>query len=261
MRFASLGSGSKGNATVVHHQDTLILIDCGFSVKETERRLDLYGLHAGDLSAILVTHEHSDHIRGVLPLAKKYQLPVLMTAGTRKSLKDSIGIELEVIESHRIFQIGSIEVNPVSVAHDAREPVQFVFRAEGLTLGVLTDLGSVTPHVLDSYHRCDGLLMEFNHDMDMLANGPYPPSLKQRVSGDWGHLSNQQALRLLQNIQVEQLQRLVIGHISEKNNALYLIQQALEELEGSCPDLMATVVYADQKEGVEWQELTLDPRT
>ena len=252
MRFSSLGSGSKGNATVVHYGDTLVLIDCGFSVKETEKRLSLRGLQVSDLSGIIVTHEHSDHIRGVSSLAKKYQLPVLMTAGTYKSLKSEIHVDLTLIESDHSFSFGDLMVTPVSVAHDAREPVQFVVRGGDITLGVLTDLGCVTPHVLENYRFCHGLLIECNHDEEMLAMGPYPPSLKQRVGGDWGHLNNDQTKFLLQNIQIEQLQHLVIGHISQKNNSLDIVKKVMSEI--NFPPL--DIHYACQNEGFPWIELT-----
>lgn len=251
MRFASLGSGSKGNATVVKYADTLVLVDCGFSVKETEKRLMRLGLEAHDLSAILVTHEHSDHLRGVPSLAKKYQRPVYMTAGTSKSLRECSGIDLRVINSHSAFHVGDLELMPVAVAHDAREPVQFVLRGGLLTLGVLTDLGTVTPHVLEHYGSCDGLLVEFNHDIEMLASGPYPEMLKRRVGGEWGHLSNQQALHLIENIGTEQLQRLIIGHISQKNNSLDLVKTSVAKLQNKLP----AVVYAEQDKGFPWQEL------
>ena len=257
MRFSSLGSGSKGNATVVHYGDTYILIDCGFSVKETEKRLSLRGLQGSDLAAILVTHEHSDHIRGVLPLAKKYQLPVMMTAGTSKSLDNNsnsnANINFSLFESDLTFHVGDLKIVPVSVAHDAREPVQFVVKGGGMTLGVLTDLGSVTPHVLDNYCCCDGLLVESNHDTAMLASGSYPPSLKQRVGGDWGHLNNQQTRHLLENIQIEQLQQLVIGHISQQNNHVDLVEKELSRL---CSEL-SSVHYACQDSGFSWIELSV----
>lgn len=255
MRFCSLGSGSKGNATVVHHGDTYILIDCGFSVKETEKRLSLRGLQGSDLTAILVTHEHSDHIRGVLPLAKKYKLPVMMTVGTSKFLNNNssnnANIDLSLFESDLTFHVGDFELMPVSVAHDAREPVQFVVKGGGVTLGVLTDLGSVTPHVLDNYRCCDGLLVESNHDVAMLANGSYPSSLKQRVGGDWGHLNNQQTRQLLENIQIKQLQQLVIGHISQQNNHVDLVKEELSGL----GNRLSKVHYACQNNGFSWIEL------
>ena len=179
----------------------------------------------------------------------------MMTAGTSKSLnsKSKTNIKLSLFESDTAFHVGDLELMPVSVAHDAREPVQFVAKGGGMTLGVLTDLGSVTPHVLDNYHCCDGLLVESNHDTAMLANGPYPPSLKQRVGGDWGHLNNQQTRQLLENIQVEQLQQLVIGHISQQNNHIGLVKKELSEISAGLPK----VYYACQDNGFSWIELNM----
>ncbi|MDX2465566.1 MAG: MBL fold metallo-hydrolase [Porticoccus sp.] len=254
MRFTSLGSGSKGNATVVHCGDTRVLIDCGFSAKEAEKRLLRVGLEGRDLAAIVVTHEHADHIRGVLPLAKKHNLPVMMTVGTSKVLNDHSQVDLTLVDSDSVFAIGELELKAVAVAHDAREPVQYVVRGEGLTLGVLTDLGSITPHVLENYRQCDGLLVESNHDVDMLADGSYPPSLKHRVGGAWGHLNNQQTLHLLQNIDLEQLQHLVIGHISQQNNSLDLVKDVISAIEGQLP----VIHYACQEEGFSWIELLHD---
>lgn len=254
MRFTSLGSGSKGNATVIHCGETRILIDCGFSVRETEKRLSLRGMDASELSAIFVTHEHTDHIRGVLSLARKYQLPVMLTPGTSKALKEYSKVNLILLESNEPFNIGELELTPVSVAHDAREPVQFVVRGQGLTLGVLTDLGSITPHVLKHYAQCDGLLIEFNHDAEMLAEGSYPESLKKRVGGAWGHLNNQQALYLLQNIQLDQLQQLVICHISQQNNCVALIEERVSVVASQLP----TVHYVCQDQGLLWVELHRD---
>jgi phosphoribosyl 1,2-cyclic phosphodiesterase len=254
MRFTSLGSGSKGNATVVHCGETRILIDCGFSVREMEKRLSLRGMDASELSAILVTHEHTDHIRGVLPLARKYQLPVMLTSGTSKSLKEHSKVNLILIDSNEHFSVGELELTPVSVAHDAREPVQFVIRSRGLTLGVLTDLGSITPHVLECYGQCDGLLIEFNHDAEMLAKGSYPTSLKNRVGGAWGHLNNQQALHLLQNIQMDRLQQLVICHVSQQNNSVALIKERISVMASQLP----AVHYACQDQGLSWVELHSD---
>ncbi|MEH6616676.1 MAG: MBL fold metallo-hydrolase [Porticoccus sp.] len=256
MRFTSLGSGSKGNATVVDCDDTLILIDCGFSVRETEKRLTRLGLEAADFSAILVTHEHTDHIRGVLPLARKHQLTVMMTTGTCKALKDPFGVDLKLISSDSEIKVGGLRVAPIPVPHDAREPVQYILRGAGVSLGILTDLGSITPHVVSSYRCCDGLLLEANHDIAMLANGPYPPSLKNRVGGDWGHLNNHQALHLLQNIEHNQLQQLVLGHISQQNNSLELVRTALVEKLVVESDLqLPSIHYASQEQDVIWHHL------
>ncbi len=255
MRFASLGSGSRGNATLVEWDDCLLLVDCGFTIKETERRMQRLGRSPEQITAILVTHEHSDHIKGVAPLARKYSLSTHMTRGTYKSRDLGVLPSLQLIEGHQPYQIRGIEVQPVAVPHDAREPTQFIFRANGCQLGILTDLGSVTPHVEECYRFCDGLVLEANHDTTMLAYGPYPPSLKQRVGGPWGHLNNQQASGLLARLDIHRLQCLVIAHISQKNNAVDLVQKEFTELVAPIP----RVQYACQEEGFAWQELASVP--
>lgn len=251
LHFASLGSGSRGNATLVKSANAMLLVDCGFTIKETERRLLLLGHQPADIDAILVTHEHSDHIKGVGPFARKYKLPVYMTHGTAQydGLKNIT--ELNQINIHRSFTVAGIDIMPVAVPHDAREPCQFVFRHSKKTLGLLTDLGSITPHVTEQYSQCDALMLEFNHDPRMLSMGPYPNSLKQRVGGHWGHLSNQQAVSLLRYIETERLQQLVISHISEKNNTEQLAREAVLEVF----DQQQRLILADQEDGFSWQQI------
>lgn len=248
MKFASLGSGSKGNATLVESANHCLMVDCGFTVKETERRLQRLGRSASDLDAILVTHEHSDHIKGVMPLARKYRIPVYASHGT--AMYQELGEKeyYRPINLHRKWSVGDIEVTPVAVPHDSREPCQFVFRQQGRTFGLLTDLGSITTHVVEHYRDCDALLLECNHDEEMLANGPYPPMLKRRVGGDWGHLSNRQAAGLLSGICRERLQHLVMAHLSEKNNTRALAEQAVAGVLENC-ELMLS---ADQEDGIDW---------
>ena len=248
LRFASLGSGSRGNATLVEWPQGSLLIDCGFSIKDTELRLARLGKTAHDLTAILVTHEHSDHIKGVAPLARRYQLPVYMTPGTWHSKNLGELPSLHLIQSYAPFQLNGLVVTPVAVPHDAREPAQFVFEYAGLRLGILTDLGSITPHVEAAYQACDAMLLEANHDPFMLASGPYPPSLKQRVGGQWGHLSNQQAAGFLQRIDTQRLQHLVVAHISQKNNSLDAARATL----GPVIQSVKQVTYACQDQGFDW---------
>ena len=251
MRFASLGSGSKGNGTLVEADDALILIDCGFSAKEATLRMARLGKTPDQLSAILVTHEHGDHIRGVPALARKHNVPVYITPGTLKA-KDLGNLpDLRLIEGYAAFALGPLQIQPVAVPHDAREPSQFVLHCAGRTLGVLTDLGMITAHVQDSYQRCDALVLEANHDPVMLAYGSYPASLKQRVGGPWGHLSNQQAAGFLEHFDVARLQQLVIAHISRQNNTLEAVQIAL----GDVARAAAQVHYACQDDGFQWLEV------
>ena len=248
MRFASLGSGSRGNGTLVESGDTCLLIDCGFTVKETERRLARLGRSVDDLSAVLVTHEHSDHIKGVGPLARKHALPVYASHGTAQ-YEGMAGLpDLCEVNTHGTFLVGDIEISAVAVPHDAREPCQYVFANRDRRLGLLTDLGSITPFVIEQYRDCDALVLEFNHDSDMLAVGPYPPSLKRRVGGDWGHLNNHQAAQLLSMVEQARLQHLVMAHISEKNNTVALAEQALGAVMTRCE----AVLSADQEGGFDW---------
>ncbi|TQV85618.1 MBL fold metallo-hydrolase [Exilibacterium tricleocarpae] len=248
MQFASLGSGSRGNATLVRSGDDCVLIDCGFTVKETQRRLARLGVAAEQLAAVLVTHEHSDHLSGVAPLARRYRLPVYMTPGTYKARDLGELPALELIHGYQSFSVGSLDVTPVAVPHDAREPAQFVVQAAGKRLGVLTDLGSITPHVENHYADCDALVLEANHDPGMLAAGPYPVSLKRRVGGPWGHLSNLQTAGFLARLERRRLQHLVVAHISQKNNSLALAQAALtDKISG-----IARVHYACQDQGFDW---------
>lgn len=251
MRFASLGSGSRGNATLVEQGDTLLMIDCGFSVRETERRLQRLGREPHQLSAILVTHEHSDHIGGVVGFARKHRIPVWLSAGTRAACRDELA-EASVFSSHTPFSIGNVEIRPFPVPHDAREPAQFVFSNGDKTLGLLTDTGSLTPHIETQLNGCDALILECNHDRDMLANGIYPPSLKLRVGGDFGHLSNDQSAQLLQRIDTKRLQHIVAAHLSEKNNTQELARAAVCAALGCAAEWIAVAM---QDSGLDWRDL------
>ena len=258
MKFASIGSGSEGNGTLISSGETLILLDCGFSAKETVRRLREKQLEPEALSAILVTHEHGDHIKGVSVLSSRYNIPVYLTWGTfcckviqQRPLEERL---VNIITPHESFSIGEIHIQPVPVPHDAREPTQFVFAADGWRLGVLTDTGSITSHITRAYENCDALLLECNHDLTMLANGPYPQSLKRRVASDFGHLNNQQAASLLRSVYSERLQHLVVTHVSLKNNKSEIVKQALVAAIDCCPDW---INIADQYVGFEWKSLSV----
>ena len=252
MRFASLGSGSKGNSTIIVSGATSVLLDCGFGIRSTCARLLARDVAPETITAILITHEHSDHWKGVEALSAKFDIPVYLSAGCFKARKLSPDSKyFHIIDSHTAFNLGELTVTPVPVPHDAREPIQYMFSDGNLRLGILTDLGHYTPHVLSSYSKCHGLLLESNYDEEMLANGPYPQFLKERVSGLFGHLSNRQASELLGRLDLTQLQTLVLGHISDKNNHPDIIAEVLSKTDLGA----ATIVFAGQEEGSDWQYL------
>lgn len=249
MRIASLGSGSKGNATLVDNGDACLLIDLGFTLKESVFRLNRLGLQPEQVTAILVTHEHADHIHGVAPFARKFGTPVYLSPGTYQAKSMGQLPSLNTINCHAPFSVGSFDVVPVAVPHDAKEPCQYVIHSGDLAVGILTDLGHITPHVRDNYDQCDALFLECNHDLEMLMEGPYPQPLKHRVGGDYGHLNNQQAADLLTDVDLKRLKKLIISHVSEQNNVPELALSAVAPyLEGWAGDL----VLADQTSGLSW---------
>jgi len=254
MRFALLGSGSEGNALVVEVGETRILMDCGFSLSETVARLARIGLAPEQLHGIVVTHEHGDHIGGVARLARKYKLPVFLTHGTLRAQNGAFTelAAITEINPHIQFAIGEVQVQPYPVPHDAGEPVQYVFSDGKRRLGVLTDAGCSTPHIEATLSGCDALILECNHDTDMLANGEYPYSLKQRVGGRYGHLNNEDAAALLARLDNSRLQHIVAAHLSHKNNTRIL---AVGALSGVLNCVEERIIVATQTEGTPWCEI------
>lgn len=213
-----LGSGSKGNATLVRGGDTLVLVDCGFSMREIEARMATVGYMPCDLSAVLVTHEHSDHVKGLGPFLRRHRLPVYLSHGTWHSLKDKKFEGVHCISPHQNFKLGDLQVEPFPVPHDAREPCQYKFGYRGRCIGIMTDIGHLTPHIIACAKNCDGLLLESNHDSKMLRDGPYPWALQERIRNGYGHLSNDAAASLLSRLDLPKLQFVLLGHLSESNN-------------------------------------------
>lgn len=248
MQIASLGSGSKGNATIVSHEKTTILVDCGFSLRQFEQRLARLEVNPQEIDAILLTHEHSDHGSGVARLSTKFNIPVWSTVGTARAVFDGSFSYHEVCGGEPT-RIGCFKILPVTVPHDAGEPVQFVFChvESGKKLGILTDTGHITSHIIEAYNNLNGLLLEFNYDQEMLDSGPYPYSLKQRVSGDFGHLSNEQSIYLLSKINTDSLNCLIAAHISENNNSPGIVARQLNQL-----DAIPSPILASQESGFDW---------
>lgn len=248
IQFASIGSGSQGNCSLVRADSTVLMVDCGFTLKKTVERLSGLGIAPETVSAIVVTHEHSDHIKGVGPFARRYKTPVYMTSGTYMSRNYGVIPHLHLIKNYMPFSIENMSIDPIPVPHDAREPAQFRFRYNALSLGMLTDLGSISDCVLDTFSDCDALLVEANHDLQMLAEGPYPPSLRARVASAWGHLNNRQTAYFLDQINLGRLQHLVLGHISQKNNSMARVKEALQDTVKH----VSTTRYACQDMGFDW---------
>jgi len=262
LRFTSLASGSQGNCLLVEAGTTRVLVDCGLSLRETERRLARRGLAADALRAILVTHEHEDHAGGVAALAAAYGLEVVLTHGTRHAMREAApqaedkaaanGVRFRMIDARAPFAIDDLEVRPFTVPHDAREPVQYVLSDGAKRLGVLTDLGAATAHVVEMLSGCDALVLECNHALDLLWNGGYPRWLKTRIAGPLGHLDNDAAASLLAALDRSRLQHVIAAHLSEQNNRPALARAALAGVLGCAADEVALATQAD---GFDWRAL------
>ncbi|HEY6892853.1 MAG TPA: MBL fold metallo-hydrolase [Rhodanobacteraceae bacterium] len=254
MRFASLGSGSEGNGLVVEVGDTRILIDCGFRVRDTVTRLGRLGVAPDSVTAILVTHEHADHIGGVASFARRFRVPVWLTFGTLEMAGERFMRLPKVcgFDSHDTFAIGMIEVRPFPVPHDAREPVQFVVGDGVHRLGILTDIGTTTRYVEASLSGCDALVLECNHDLGMLEDGDYPWPLKQRIASRLGHLHNEAAAALLAALDTSRLKHIVAAHLSQQNNTPDKARAALANALHCAADWIG---IADQQDGFAWRSI------
>jgi phosphoribosyl 1,2-cyclic phosphodiesterase len=254
MRFASLGSGSSGNALLIESGDTRILLDCGFGVEVAAARLARVGCDPADLDAILVTHEHSDHAGGVAALSDRFDVPVYLTRGTLSGLGPE-GREIQrrvLIDPYTPFAIGAIEVRPYTVPHDAREPVQFVLTDGAAKLGVLTDAGQPTRHIIEALSGVDALVMECNYDPDMLVAGPYPKWLKERIGGRLGHLANFASAEIVQAMDCGNLKHVIAAHLSKQNNTPELARAALAGALGCAAEWIGV---ATQEDGFAWREI------
>jgi phosphoribosyl 1,2-cyclic phosphodiesterase len=217
-----LASGSKGNCVVIEGATSSLLIDAGLSAKECLLRMDRAGIDAGRIGALLVTHEHTDHIRGVDVLARKLEIPVYATEGTLADFLEARRTSAKPLahhtcHDHEQFAVGDFEIEPFSTSHDAREPCGFIVSEAGIRIGYCTDTGIITPHMHDLLRNCDGIVLESNHCPDMLQNGPYPESLKRRIRSKRGHLSNPAAAACLRDFGKD-VPQVILAHLSEMNN-------------------------------------------
>ena len=254
MKFASLGSGSEGNALVIAAvagtTATAVMLDCGFPIRETELRLARLGMTPAELRGIVVTHEHSDHVNGVFKFAQRHRLPVWLSYGTFQAVQSDVrDVDLHFCRDNEAICIGDLQLTPFTVPHDAREPVQYVASDGQCKLGVLTDVGHPTAHLIRALAACDALVLECNHDTRMLAASLYPPSLKRRIGGAYGHLSNTSSKEILQALDKSRLKKVIGAHLSKQNNTPELAATAILEGLGTTT---AEIKIASQSDGFEW---------
>ncbi len=254
IRFRSLGSGSTGNATLIEGRGgittTRVLLDCGFSLRELEARLQRVGMAAHELDAVFITHEHGDHVGCALTLARRHGVPLWMSRGTWRAIGEpELPGLIHFARDGAYIEVGDLELRPYTVPHDAAEPLQICFSDGAVRLGVLTDAGCATEHLLANLQNCDALLLECNHEADLLAQSRYPQSLKARIGGRLGHLSNDTAARILRACLHGGLRHVVAAHLSEQNNRPDLALAALQQASsGFAPQLSV----ADPIHGFDW---------
>ncbi len=259
MSLTVLASGSKGNSSVLASSRARLLVDAGLSCRETCRRMANVGEDFRQLTAILISHEHSDHIEGLWVLARKLDIPVYMSAATYSAWQrwarakyDGVRpavAKLETFQAGRSFTIADITINPFTIPHDAVDPVGFTFRADGVKIGMVTDLGYMPLSVMDNLRRCDGLMIESNHDIEMLRGGPYPWAVKQRVMSRVGHLSNEALAEFFLSDYDGSAAFLVLAHLSEQNNHPDLARRTAERALATHRDLLRNrLMLASQHE-------------
>ena len=257
LRFRSLGSGSTGNATLVEAtcggRTTRLMVDCGFGARQLDARLASAGLKVADLDAIFITHEHGDHIGSVHSVTRRHRIPVWMSEGTwlATGARDFDG-QLQFARDGDPIDIGDLRIEPFTVPHDAREPLQLTCSDGARRLGILTDLGHATPYVLERLDNLHALLLESNHDSDLLMNSAYPAFLKQRVGGPYGHLSNAAAAAIASAVLHDGLRHVVAAHLSEQNNRPELVQLSLATVLGCSA---SEVLTASAAHGSPWLDV------
>lgn len=255
MEFSVLGSGSKGNAYLLREKDTLILIDTGFSSREIQKRMNKLSVDPKKITAILITHEHWDHIKGLENFLKYFQIPVYLSQGTLNSINFPLNSEINIIKGGQEFQIGEVLISPFEVPHDASEPMGFCFFNGNKKIGFASDLGKVTFLVLEKLKNVNLLALETNHDEDLLKNGPYPHDLKARIKSVFGHLSNRDAVCAMKDLISKNLKYILPIHLSEVNNTPDLVKYYVEEVLRINLTLNINCIVATQRETIPFLEV------
>lgn len=225
--FASLGSGSEGNSFLIKTDKTIFMVDCGFNYKETENRLSELGLTFSDINHILITHEHEDHMRAIKMIIKKEKIQISCSYGTAKKI--GIVDEVNIINPGDTLIDNDLQVEVVPVPHDAREPCHYVFKKDTLKIGIITDFGSLTPKIIESYSNLNYLVVEANHDANLLMKSSYPTSLKNRIFGKLGHANNDLTFDLISQIKKDKLKKIIFCHLSKQNNQKEIIKHTVKE--------------------------------
>lgn len=225
--FASLGSGSEGNSFLIKTDKTIFMVDCGFNYKETENRLSELGLTFSDINHILITHEHEDHMRAIKMIIKKEKIQISCSYGTAKKI--GIVDEVNIINPGDTLVGNDLQVEVVPVPHDAREPCHYVFKKDTLKIGIITDFGSLTPKIIESYSNLNYLVVEANHDANLLMKSSYPTSLKNRIFGKLGHANNDLTFDLISQIKKDKLKKIIFCHLSKQNNQKEIIKHTVKE--------------------------------
>jgi phosphoribosyl 1,2-cyclic phosphodiesterase len=260
LSLANLGSGSKGNATVVASQGSAVLVDCGLSCKQIRKRMTAVGMDPKRLDGIVITHEHADHVAGIAVTARQLGIPIHATERAGEKLRKrgrlGDGVEIRSFVPGRPFQVGELKIDAFRISHDAIDPVGYVIALGQDRVGLATDMGAPSPQVVEALRSCRAVLLEFNHDLDLLLHGEYPWHLKQRVRSRLGHLSNAQAAAVVRELRQGKVEELVIGHISEANNTPELALHAAREAVGTRARGRIRVHLARQDEPGELLHLT-----
>lgn len=226
---ASLNSGSNGNSYYIGNDDEAILVDAGLSCRETEKRLRRLGLSISKVKAIFITHEHSDHIHGIPSITKKHQIPIYITSKTliKSQLRK---VEAYSFSAYEPISIGNLTIRAFPILHDASDPHNFIISNEVVNVGVFTDIGAISDHVIQNFKQCHAAFLESNYDEELLETGRYPRALINRIKGGLGHLSNVQAARLFMKHKPDFMSHLFLGHLSRNNNSMAIVQKLFEDI-------------------------------